>query len=59
MVLDRDVIAAIVDYFEPWDLVEFLGLKTRDVVDAFEDEIEDALEDILELMGLNTEDEDE
>ena len=51
--LDRETRARIIDYFDPWELVEFLGVKTQDVVEVFEDEIEELLEDIEELMGLN------
>ena len=45
--------AAIADYFDPWDLIEFLGVKTREVIDAFEEEIEEAIEAILEEMGFD------
>ena len=54
--LDRETRARIIDYFDPWELVEFLGVKTQDVVEVFEDEIEELLEDIEELMGLNDDD---
>lgn len=53
LMLDRETRARIIDYFDPWELVEFLGVKTQDVVEVFEDEIEELLEDIEELMGLN------
>lgn len=54
--LDRETRNRIVAYFDPWELVEFLGVKTQDVVEVFEDEIEELLEDIEELMGLNDDD---
>lgn len=56
LMLDRETRARIIDYFDPWELVEFLGVKTQDVVEVFEDEIEELLEDIEELMGLNDDD---
>lgn len=49
--LDRDVKERIADFFEPWELVEYLGAKIDDVIDAFEDEIEERLGDLEELMG--------
>lgn len=54
--LDRDTKNRIIDYFDPWDLVEFLGVKTEDIIEAFEVEVEDLLEDIEELMGVNKDD---
>jgi hypothetical protein len=55
--LDNETKDMIADYFEPWELVEFLGKKvsTRDIIDAFEDEIDDSLEDIEEEMGISNE----
>jgi hypothetical protein len=40
----------IIDYFDPWDLVHYLGLTTEDIVSAFEEDIEDKLSAIEELM---------
>jgi hypothetical protein len=54
--LDRDTKNRIIDYFDPWDLVEFLGVKTEDIVEAFEVEVEDLLDDIEELMGVTDDD---
>lgn len=52
--LDRETKNRIIDYFDPWDLVEFLGVKVEDVIEAFEIEIEEALDEVEELMGMNT-----
>lgn len=56
--LDREFKNRIVDYFDPWDLIEFLGVKTDDVIEAFEIEIEEAIDDIEELMGMNKDEQD-
>lgn len=55
--LDNETKERISDYFDPWELVSFLSLKlsTRDIIDAFEDEIEDSLNEIEEEMGIRRE----
>lgn len=53
--LDKDVKARIADYFEAWDLVDFLQVSIEDVINAFEDEIEESLDDVEELMGVRDE----
>jgi hypothetical protein len=42
----------ITDFFEPWELAEFLRVEIEDFIEAFEDNIEDALDDLNEIMGL-------
>jgi len=54
--LDDFIRNRISDYFEGHELVEYLRLKTDEIIDAFEAEIEDALEDIVELMDYGTND---
>lgn len=51
--MDEETKNKIADYFDPWELVSLLGsrLSTRDIVDAFEDDVEDALEGLEELMN--------
>ncbi|MBU6231647.1 hypothetical protein KGP36_03180 [Patescibacteria group bacterium] len=49
---------AIIDRFEAWDLVDFLMLKTEQIVDAFEDVIVDNLEDIMDYVNIRVKDED-
>ena len=51
--LDKETKARIADYFDAGDLVELLQVKTTDVVDAFEEEIEEALGDLEDIMGVN------
>jgi hypothetical protein len=41
---------AICDYFEAGDFAEYIGITVDDLIEAFPDEVEDALEDLKELM---------
>ena len=49
--MDEELRKAIADYFDAGDFAEFIGVSTMDLINAFEDEVEEALEEILELMG--------
>lgn len=40
------------DYFDAHELVSLLGLTTRDIIEAFEGEVEEALDDLEEIMGV-------
>ncbi len=44
--------ARIADFFEGYELAEFLQLKSEDIVERFEEEILEALDDIEELMNV-------
>lgn len=50
--MDEETKDRIEDYFDPWELVYFLDkkLSTRDIINAFEDDIEDSLTDIEDEM---------
>ena len=50
--------AHIADYFEAPDLVDFLRLKTEDIIDAFEDDVIELLDDLLEIAGIRNADEE-
>lgn len=50
--MDKETKNRIADFFEAWDLIEFLQVSVDDVLDSFEDEIVEALDDIEELMGV-------
>lgn len=50
--MDRDTKARIEDFFTAAELAEYLQLPVGDLIERFEDEIEEALEDIDELMGV-------
>ncbi len=50
--MDKETKARIADYFDGWDLVAFLQIPIEDVIEAFSDEIEEALDDIEDMIGL-------
>ena len=41
---------AICDYFEAGDFAEYIGVTVDDLIEAFPDEVEDALDELKELM---------
>lgn len=47
----------LADYFEPEELVNYLGLTAEDIIEAFSDEVEEALEDLEEIMGYDDDEE--
>lgn len=51
--MTRDLKERLADYFDAHELVELLRLKTSDVIDAFEEDVEEALDDLLDIMGVN------
>lgn len=48
--MDEMLRKAICDYFEAGDFAEYIGVTVDDLITAFPDEVEDALDDIKELM---------
>ena len=56
--LDRETRKRIEDYFDPTELVDYLQVTTEEVVDAFEDKIDEHLEDIEEFIGVRREKDD-
>jgi hypothetical protein len=48
--MDEMLRRAICDYFEPGDFAECLGITVDDIISAFPDEVDDALDDLKELM---------
>jgi len=50
---------AIADYFDAGDFAEYIGVTTEDLINAFPEEVNECLEDILELMGLEPDNEDD
>jgi len=48
--MDEMLRRAICDYFEAGDFAEYIGITVDDLITAFPDEVDDALEDIKELM---------
>lgn len=57
--IDQDFKQKLIDRFEGFELVEFLQISTEEVIDAFEDIIEDNIEDVAELLGVRIQDDDE
>lgn len=43
----------IKDFFDGFELVEYLRISVDDILDRFEAEVEEAIDDIEELMGVN------
>ncbi len=41
---------AISDYFDPCDFAEYIGLTVSEMIDTFEDKVDEALPDLLEIM---------
>lgn len=50
MRLDEMLRAAICDYFEAGDFASYIGVTVDDIITAFPDEVDDALDEIKELM---------
>ena len=48
--MDEMLRRAICDYFEAGDFAEYIGVTVEDLINAFPDEVDDALEDLKELM---------
>jgi sugar phosphate isomerase/epimerase len=48
--VDAETKKRIEDFFEGFELVEFLGIDVSEIIERFEDEIESALDEIEELM---------
>ncbi len=49
--MDKEFKQALADYFEAWDLVDLLELKTDDIIEAFEDVILERVEEMKEHIG--------
>jgi hypothetical protein len=41
---------AICDYFEAGDFAEYIGVTVDDLINAFPDEVDEALDELKELM---------
>lgn len=48
--MDEMLRRAISDYFEVGDFAEYIGVTVDDLIEAFPDEVDDALDEIKELM---------
>lgn len=50
--MDNETKDRIADFFDSWELVEYLRIPIEDILERFESEIEEAIDDIEELMGV-------
>ena len=48
--MDEMLRAAICDYFEIGDFAVYIGITVDDLLEAFPDEVDDALTELKELM---------
>lgn len=48
--MDEMLRRAICDYFEAGDFAEYIGVTVDDMITAFPDEVDDALDELKELM---------
>jgi hypothetical protein len=53
--MDNETKNRIADYFDAWNLVELLGISTSEIVEAFEELIEERLHEVEEVMGVRRE----
>lgn len=51
--MDEELRKEIIDYFDASELVELLGLTTQQIVEEFTDEIEDAQDDLADIMQVS------
>ena len=50
---------AIADYFDAGDFAEYIGVTVEQIMDAFPEELDEALGEICELLRLDVENEDD
>jgi hypothetical protein len=50
--MTQDIKDMLADRLEGWELVDFLQISIEDVINAFEDDIEENLEDVLDFAGI-------
>lgn len=50
--MDEETKKRIEDFFEGFELVEFLQISVTEIIERFEEEVEEHLDDIEELIGV-------
>lgn len=50
--LSKETKEILADRLEGWELVDFLQIDIETVIDAFEDEIEENFDDLMEFAGI-------
>lgn len=51
--MDEELRKEIIDYFDASELVELLGITAEQIVEEFSDEVEDAQEDLMDIMQVS------
>lgn len=51
--MDEELRKEIIDYFDASELVELLGITTEQIVEEFADEVEDAQDDLADIMQVS------
>lgn len=59
MALDKEFKKQLIDRFEAFELCDFLMIRTEDFIEAFEDEIEEVIDDVRDFAGLKEDIEEE
>lgn len=49
--MDNNFREALADYFDAWDLVDMLELKTEDIITAFEDVVHERMNELKDYIG--------
>lgn len=51
--MDEELSKIIIDYFDPGDFAEFIGITTAQLLEEFPDEVEDAIDEIKEIIQIH------
>jgi hypothetical protein len=57
--MNEELCKALEDYFDVGEFAECLSITVTDLVEMFPDEVEDALDDLKEMIGWVEEDEED
>ena len=57
--MNEELCKALEDYFEVGEFAEMIGITVTDLIEMFPDEVEDALDDLKEIIGWTEEEYDE
>lgn len=49
--MNEELCKALEDYFEVGEFGELLGLKVSDLIEMFPDEVDEALDDLKDIIG--------
>lgn len=49
--MDTEFKKRLSDYFEAWELVDFLELTVPQIIEAFEDDLADKMSEVTEFMN--------